>query len=498
MSAEDRNKTHLETTSLSDDELAQIRALKKAKSRQRRVSILITYRDGVRWVPLTEGQSVIIGRSAPADVPLRDDSLSRQHACIELLNGEVWIEDLQSTNGTWVNGEKIERSKIEAGDDLALGAVLASLHIRGSYDDKQIGLDSHDHFSLVLSAEVVRAQTYSRKLSLLMIKCVKKEECHIGHWFPAVRDLLRPFDGMALYSTDTVEILLPEANQEQATQLAQKIVAANEFLQAGLAIFPDHASSAEELQAVTRTALQAAKADQPVSLAALTSRAGLSQDETTTDDNLIVRSAAMKEIFTTIDKLASSVIPVLINGQTGSGKEIIARAIHTNGKRKNKPMRCVNCAGIPAQLVESTLFGHEKGAFTGANQKAVGVFESANGGTVLLDEIGELPAAAQAALLRVLETKCFTRVGSNTEIEVDVRILAATHKNLEAMVESGDFRQDLLYRLNAMTIDIPPLRERVEEIEPLALSFLKQANQANEPGQRMQYSRHRRKSPRAA
>jgi DNA-binding NtrC family response regulator len=190
-------------------------------------------------------------------------------------------------------------------------------------------------------------------------------------------------------------------------------------------------------------------------------------------------SRAMIRVFSTVTKLARSPIPVLLLGETGTGKEIVARAIHERSPRRARPMVCVNCGAIPPQLVESTLFGHERGAFTGAGQQQRGLFEAADGGTVLLDEVGELPPAAQAALLRVLETRRVVRVGSSREIDVDVRVVAATHRDLEAMCASGGFRLDLLYRLNAMTLTIPPLRARPEEIEPLALRFLQQANKAN-------------------
>jgi len=142
-------------------------------------------------------------------------------------------------------------------------------------------------------------------------------------------------------------------------------------------------------------------------------------------------------------------------------------------------MRAVNCGAIPEQLIESALFGHERGAFTGAAQRTRGVFEEADGGTVFLDEIGELSRQAQAALLRVLETRCLSRVGSHKEIEVDVRIVAATNRDLERMCDAGTFRWDLLYRLNTMTIRLPPLRERSEEVQPLVEQFIAQANQAN-------------------
>jgi two-component system, NtrC family, response regulator AtoC len=472
-------KSSLQTTSLSPDELAQIRALKR-KTSARRVSLLITYRDGVRMVPLIEGQSVVVGRSQPADVPIRDSSLSRQHACVELIDGEVWVEDLQSTNGTWVNGENVERCKVEAADDLAFGAVSASIYVQASTQELQLGLDGHDRFCRELDAEVSRARSFGRTATLMMFRCTDKKECNLSRWFPKVREQLRPFDKMALYSSDTVEILLPEAPETQSRDLANRIVSGGEPVVCGMGILPAHAASAGELLEVTRNALQQAKAASPVQFASAHTSAESATEPVEGFTGLVVHSTVMQKVFQTVRKLATSSIPVLIVGETGSGKEIVARAIHMGGKRRDRPMRCINCGGIPPNLVESTLFGHEKGAFTGANQKAEGVFEFADGGTVLLDEIGELPAAAQAALLRVLETQRFTRVGSNQEIEVDVRILAATHKDLEEMTREERFREDLLYRLNAMTLQIPPLSKRPEEIEPLSLHFLEQANVANE------------------
>jgi two-component system response regulator AtoC len=183
----------------------------------------------------------------------------------------------------------------------------------------------------------------------------------------------------------------------------------------------------------------------------------------------------MKEVVATAKRLASSTVAVLIHGETGTGKEVIARAIHEGGPRKKHPLRTINCAAIPGMLIESVLFGHEQGAFTGADKASKGIFEQADGGTVFLDEVGELAAAAQAALLRVLETKRVTRVGGDREIAVDIRLIAATHRDLEAMVEAAKFRQDLMYRLNTVTVRIPPLRERVDEIRLLAERFLKEA-----------------------
>jgi DNA-binding NtrC family response regulator len=199
----------------------------------------------------------------------------------------------------------------------------------------------------------------------------------------------------------------------------------------------------------------------------------VSRVSTSVDSVPIAVAPAMRALLSMADRLAGSSVPVILHGETGSGKEVVARYLHERGPRKDRPLVSVNCAAIPAQLVESTLFGYEKGAFTGAGQRRKGVFEEADGGTVLLDEIGELPAAAQAALLRVLETRRFARVGSVKEIAVDVRVIAATHRDLEAMCAEGSFRRDLYYRLNAMVLVIPPLRERPEDVEPLARRFLK-------------------------
>ena len=166
----------------------------------------------------------------------------------------------------------------------------------------------------------------------------------------------------------------------------------------------------------------------------------------------------MLGVFATVERVATSVVPVLILGETGTGKEVVARSVHEGGHRAEAPFVCVNCGGLPEALVEATLFGHERGAFTGAQEQKQGVFEAARGGTVFLDEIGELPPLAQAALLRVLETKRITRVGGVEEVPVDVRILAATHRDLEAMCRRGAFRWDLYYRLDVLSIRLPPLQ----------------------------------------
>ncbi len=191
----------------------------------------------------------------------------------------------------------------------------------------------------------------------------------------------------------------------------------------------------------------------------------------------------MQRVFTLIRKVAPTETTVLIQGESGTGKELAARALHLMSPRANAPLISVNCAAIPESLIESELFGHEKGAFTGAVSARTGLIEAANGGSLFLDEIGELPAEAQARLLRVLQESEIRKVGSTQSRKVDVRMLAATHRNLKAMTRTGEFREDLFYRLNVMQVRIPPLRERQSDILVLARRFLKrQGEKMGKPG----------------
>ncbi|MCC6719501.1 MAG: nitrogen regulation protein NR(I) [Acetobacteraceae bacterium] len=190
---------------------------------------------------------------------------------------------------------------------------------------------------------------------------------------------------------------------------------------------------------------------------------------------LIGRSAAMQEIYRTIARLTTADLTVMINGESGTGKELVARALHDYGRRRAGPFVAINMAAIPRELIESELFGHERGAFTGATTRAPGRFEQANGGTLFLDEIGDMPSEAQTRLLRVLQEGEFTSVGGRTAIRANVRIVAATHRDLRAAIRQGRFREDLFYRLNVVPIRLPPLRERTEDIADLARHFLQRA-----------------------
>jgi DNA-binding NtrC family response regulator len=199
-------------------------------------------------------------------------------------------------------------------------------------------------------------------------------------------------------------------------------------------------------------------------------------------DDIVGQSEAMQSVFKMVGRVAMSDAPVLVTGESGCGKELVARAIHSYSERSKKSLLAINCAAIPENLLESELFGHEKGAFTGAATQRIGRFEQCNGGTLFLDEIGEMPLAVQSKLLRVLQEGEFSRVGGNATIRSNVRIVAATNRNLEEAIAKKEFREDLYYRLNVVGIHLPPLRARVEDIRLLAEYFLSRiANQQHRP-----------------
>ena len=196
---------------------------------------------------------------------------------------------------------------------------------------------------------------------------------------------------------------------------------------------------------------------------------------------LVGRSTAMQDIYRALARLMQTDLTVMVTGESGTGKELVARALHDFGKRRNGPFVAINMAAIPRDLIEAELFGHEKGAFTGATSRTLGRFEQAEGGTLFLDEIGDMPMDAQTRLLRVLQEGEYTMVGGRTPIKSNVRIVAATHRDLSQLIRQGLFREDLYYRLNVVPIRLPPLRERVDDIADLVAHFLRLAQQDGEP-----------------
>jgi DNA-binding NtrC family response regulator len=433
-----------------------------------RIGLLVFHRAGAELVPLREGEPVVVGRVPPADVIIPDGSLSKRHARFVLEGGHVSVEDLGSTNGTRLRGVPVERATLGLGDEVSLGAVTVTVHT--SARSSPLILAGHDRFCAQLAEEATRARFFQRGFAAAWVRAGRGADGQARAWADGLQAALRPVDRVGLYGDEVLEILFPEASTEEAAELLRPLLGPG--LAVGVAGFPLAAASPEELLAAGVSALRRATAAEPLQLAAPRAPRTFQAASGPEPAAPVSASPAMRALLDTARRVSRGAVAVLFVGETGSGKEVLARYLHEQSPRRARPLVCVNCAAIAPSLLESTLFGHEKGAFTGALQQQKGVFEAADGGTVFLDEVGELPPAAQAALLRVLETKRVSRVGSTRELPVDTRVVAATHRDLEAMCDRGAFRQDLLYRLNAVTLRIPPLRERREDIPVLVERFL--------------------------
>jgi two-component system nitrogen regulation response regulator GlnG len=226
----------------------------------------------------------------------------------------------------------------------------------------------------------------------------------------------------------------------------------------------------QQLRRVVGEALDVARTMREPALVAET------PSEEDADGAIIGGCPAMREVYKAIGRVAAQDVPVLITGESGTGKELVARAIYHHGTRARAPFLALNCAAIPENLLESELLGHEKGAFTGADRRRIGKFEQCNGGTILLDEIGDMPLALQAKVLRLLQDQAFERIGGSETVRTDVRLIAATHRDLRAWSEEGKFRPDLYYRLNVFTIHLPPLRERLDDLPALVRHYLRRSS----------------------
>tara|TARA_R110002096_G_scaffold143328_5_gene299395 strand:- start:43058 stop:44389 length:1332 start_codon:yes stop_codon:yes gene_type:complete len=288
---------------------------------------------------------------------------------------------------------------------------------------------------------------------------------------------MRPMDTLCEYSPNELAVIAPEVDESGARLLADRLTReargvlgdSPEAVRIGMSLSPANGTSPDELIGEARAALRAANVQQlAVSTPPLHSN----------NPQVIAIDPQMKRLFALVQKVAVSNITVLVLGETGAGKEIVAGSIHEQSPRAGKACLRLNCASIPESLLESELFGHEKGAFTGAEKQKIGFFEAAKGGTVFLDEIGEMSLNVQAKLLRVLENRTITRVGGTSEIDVDVRIVCATNRNLDLEVKEGRFREDLYYRVSAFSLIVPALRDRPGDILPLCEHFVR-ANHAS-------------------
>ena len=419
---------------------------------------------GTQVVHLLEDADIVVGRASTCDIPIDLDAVSRRHAILRRRADRVTIEDLGSRNGTFVNGAAITGvRRLTAGDAIAIGPMTAIV-ATSSIARRSRQIATMGELEDRLESEVERAHRYHRTLALVMARFYGGPDAITTH-IERLGGQLRRIDVLSEYSADEIAIVLPESDLAAAEIVATRAAQAGGLkVEVGIAVFPSDGSSPGELISTARDRLRGVRR-------ASTGKWSVASE---LGADIICSDPQMKQIFELAKRVAASTITVLVAGETGAGKEVVAGAIHRLSPRSGGPYVRLNCASLPESLVEAELFGHEKGAFTGAIATKEGFFESASGGTLFLDEIGELSPSIQAKLLRVLEHRTITRVGGTAELEVDVRLICATNRDLEVEVKRGRFREDLYFRISAFVIPIPPLRDRPSEIPLLARRFARE------------------------
>ncbi|MBA2543933.1 MAG: sigma 54-interacting transcriptional regulator [Deltaproteobacteria bacterium] len=406
---------------------------------------------------LPEAGSVTIGRGEDNLIQIDDESISRRHAILHV--GPVMtIEDLGSSNGTKFRDLTIEPHaphELGVNELVTLGSL--TVIIQGRFTPPQTSrIATHDYFQARLEEECSRAERTGAQFAVLGIRVsgVASESAVVE----ALMMTLRQSDVLAKQGERAYELLLIDSPRDQAELVAQRLLGCLEAVNAKathvVVGYPDDSRSAYELM----------------------TRIVGGGDETAAGDDLIIAEQSMRDLYALISRIARSDLPVLILGETGVGKEKMSRAVHQYSPRASHPFLAINCAALNDALLESELFGHERGSFTGANTVKTGLLEAATGGTVFLDEIGDMSLAIQAKLLRVIEDGEVRKVGAIKSTKIHVRFVAATNTDLETATEQGRFREDLYFRLSAATLVIPPLRERPNEIELLASRFANRAS----------------------
>jgi two-component system response regulator AtoC len=417
-------------------------------------------------LPLPATGELVIGRSRGADVALGDALASRRHARL-CVGGAFTIEDLDSANGTLLRGERLVPGRVMPvlpGEAIGIGTTVLMVQPARARPAPP-RLLGHGDFEGRVEWECARAEATGGTFALARLHL--EVELAADRLVAAASGVLRPLDVLALYGPAEYELLFPGANAEAGAAAMERLLAAVTAAggrgRAGVACYPGDGVHAGALVAAAcaRVKARGGRAGQA-------DEAGPDQAEDSSSEE------SMRRVHALAARAAAGSINVLILGETGVGKEVLARRIHHQSVRAGKAFLAVNCAALSEALLESELFGHERGAFTGAGPARPGLLESAPGGSVFLDEIGELPPGLQAKLLRVVEARELTRVGGVRPRPIDVRFVAATNRDLEAEVARGAFRRDLYFRLNGMTLTIPPLRERAGDVPMLARLFARE------------------------
>ncbi|MBE2253813.1 MAG: sigma 54-interacting transcriptional regulator [Myxococcus sp.] len=473
-----------------------------------------------RGVTLEVARRLVVGRSSHCDVHLIDEKVSREHCVFEPEGAALFLRDLGSRNGTWVNGARLtERVELHANDEVGIGETLVlvapDVEALRALDGESTLVLSRAPLGLMTSAATATADTLEQAGRLVLEAALARtgddaakalaKAFAVGLGCDEVvvcartpEGAVRPKAAFPLGASVSLNASLADAclAQQRALSVEEQQLRARHDAQTTTVVrqrafvvcapVPGPNGPVGLVCGVRSAAFESsalALAQVLASAAAASLRLVVERPEGVSSSNVIVaESAAMQQVVAQARRAAASTATVLLTGESGSGKEALARLVHEASRRARGPFVAVNCGAIPRELAESELFGHEKGAFTGASTAHAGVFERADGGTLFLDEVGELPLELQVKLLRALEEKLVTRLGGKAVTSVDVRVVAATNRALEAAVEAGEFREDLFYRLNVVRLTLEPLRARPDDVLPLAKLFLtRHANALGRP-----------------
>ena len=474
-------------------------------------------------------EEMVLGRETSATICIAEGSVSRRHSCVKQQGNEFVITDLDSLNGTFVNGVPVKTRMLEHGDRVRLGdsqflflmpegdapstSSDIQFHERALGDatvqlrvDEALYLMARDLTALMKISTRINAihglDELQKTLLELLFEVVPAQRAAIllsddGAGFASIfgLDRVRGADGTINVSrtitqkvmSEGVALLSNQPSQDSALA-SQSVISASpasvlcvpllmlerkigavylDTTEVGVQFDKDHLHLVTAIAGIAAVAIENAR-----HIEWLEGENQRLLSDVNIEHNMVGESPLMQQLYQLISRVAPTDATVLISGESGTGKELAARALHNNSKRANKAFVAVNCAALAENLLESELFGHEKGAFTGAVGQKKGRLEIADGGTLFLDEVGEISAALQVKLLRVLQEREFERVGGTRTIKVDIRLIAASNKDLEEAIAQGSFRQDLFYRLNVVAVAMPPLRDRREDIPLLASYFV--------------------------